>query len=357
MTVVVAAASTKSSEFAVIDFTEAPPRTVMVDASSAGNVVDCYGTLTAVGDCGSGTVALYDVSNPESPARVGSIDTRVASVKAISIDGTYVLAGGPAQVVLIDIADPTKPSIVSVYSDSGLNAVCGVAIRGTNAIVCQTDAFYVIDYKHPARPTPVQYYGPQGPVMGDFDGTHAAFASSEPTVAAPSQNISVYRIAGGGIATALRSIDNDSTLASVAIAAIPEGGYYVAMGLPNSSFDIKCFPLEMQNQNLFTSPLLPPAGSQGLVAVRFLNNPAIPPYLAAANVTSEHGFFVTCNFLFFESDGRHATIQLGKPIPVAKVALAATNNPTLGITAFESPVGPPWHFPWLPWPLPPRMRR
>ena len=64
LTTVVVAASTNSPDFAVIDFSSATPTSVMVGASSGGNVVDCYGTLAAVGDCTGGTVAIFDISNP-----------------------------------------------------------------------------------------------------------------------------------------------------------------------------------------------------------------------------------------------------------------------------------------------------
>lgn len=361
MTVVVAAASANSPEFAVIDFTTVPPSHVMVGASSVGNVVDCYGTLVAVGDCASGMIALYDVTYPGSPARRGSIDIGVTGVRAISIDDAYVLAAGPGsapeaplQIVLISIADPANPSIVSVYQRTSFNAVYGVTIRGANAIVCGTDAFFVIDYSDPAHPTGVIVTGPPGPVMGDFDGTNAAFASIQTSPTAQSQDISIYGIADGGY-TALKTIDNGSSLSSLAIAEIPEGGQYVAMGL-GSQFVIQYYPSEMQS-GFFSGPQLKPYGQQWPVAVRFLNNPAIAPYLAVANLAAEQGFFVTCNFLFLESDGINATIHLGAPIPLAQVALASTDNPTLGITAFEPPALPPWHIPWLPWPLPPWLRQ
>jgi len=59
--------STNSPQFAVIEFTNAPPRTVMVSASSVANVVDCYGTLAVAGDFGGGKVTLFDIGNPKAP--------------------------------------------------------------------------------------------------------------------------------------------------------------------------------------------------------------------------------------------------------------------------------------------------
>lgn len=94
MALIVVAASTKSPDFAVIDFTKSPPTSVLVGASAAGNVVDCYGKLAAVGDWGSGTVTLFDISNPETPLVRGSVGTGLTRVTAISIDGAHVLAAG-----------------------------------------------------------------------------------------------------------------------------------------------------------------------------------------------------------------------------------------------------------------------
>src|SRR5579862_6113259 len=107
MALIVAAASTRSPDFAVIDFTKTPPNVVMVGASAAGNVVDCYAKLAAVGDWGSGTVTLFDISNPEKPLINGSVNTGLSKVTAISIDSAHVLAAGPkggeGQLVLISI--------------------------------------------------------------------------------------------------------------------------------------------------------------------------------------------------------------------------------------------------------------
>jgi len=40
-----------------------------------GNVVDCYGTLAAVGENSGYSVALFDISTPASPVQKGSVKT------------------------------------------------------------------------------------------------------------------------------------------------------------------------------------------------------------------------------------------------------------------------------------------
>jgi hypothetical protein len=50
MTLVVAAASLGSSNSAVINFSNTPPTVVMTPGFETRNVMDCYGTLAAVGE-------------------------------------------------------------------------------------------------------------------------------------------------------------------------------------------------------------------------------------------------------------------------------------------------------------------
>jgi len=352
VTVVVVAASPASSEFAVIDFTSATPSTVMISASSGGNVVDCYGTLAAVGDCGSGNVAIYDISTPASPTLLGSIGTVLSGIGSISIDGPNVLAGENkgTRVALLDISVPASPSVKSVYGGGSegawLGSISGVAIRGTNAIVAGTDGFGVIDYTKPAKPSAVAYPSTyssvnfDGQVMADFDGTNAVATTG-------AGNSYVYAVKSGTAQEPPATVSNPTALSSVAIAEIPEGGYYVAMG-GDDFFWIYAYPSAMPDGSFMSSPLESSMSSTA-VAVRFLNNPAVAPFLAVANITSE-GFYVRSNFLVLESTGTSTSISIAKPNPVAKVALAVTLNPSLGITAFTlPPIIPPggWQLP--PW--------
>jgi hypothetical protein len=65
--------------------------------------------------------------------------------------------------------------------------------------------------------------------------------------------------------------------------------------------------------------------------VRFLNNPAIAPYLAVANVTVSGRMFVRLNFLFLQTGGPDGTtLQIGQPVPVAQVMLPGTGGQRLG---------------------------
>src|ERR1039457_5172301 len=115
MVVVVAAASPGSPEFAVINFGNTPPTVVMTPGFQNGNVVDCYGTLAAVGECSGYSVALFDLSVPALPVQTGSVQTSF-QIGSISVYGSYVLTGelNGSRVSLIDISNPASPYVLSV---------------------------------------------------------------------------------------------------------------------------------------------------------------------------------------------------------------------------------------------------
>jgi hypothetical protein len=356
MAIVVVAASTNSPDFAVIEFTSAAPSSVMVGASAGGNVVDCYGTLAAVGDCTSGTVTIFDISHPASPTRLGSVNTGLSGIGAISMDDKNVLAGqnNGSQVALVDISIPRSPTLTIVYSDtSWLGTISTLAMRGTSAVVGGTDNFGVLDFSGHSTPA-WQGYLLSGQNLVDFDGVNAAVTTPTAplgsTLLAP--NSYVYGISGNS-ASGPRAVANSILPTSIAIAEIPSGsGYLLAVG-GQSSFWVSCFPSNPESNPVGTGSLAPNTGDM-VVAVKFLNNPAVAPLLAVANVTNE-GFFVTEYFIQVEQvaadhGGLTNSISLATPNPVAQVALKPTLNPTLGITAFTiKPVFPPPHWPF---PLP-----
>jgi hypothetical protein len=345
MPLIVIAASTRSQDFAVIDFEKSPPKTTMVRASAAGNVVDCYGKLAAVGDWGSGTVTLFDISDPETPVKRGSVPTSLASVTAISIDDVHVLAagrtGGEAQLVLISIANPQQPQIVSVFGHTGVtgtDSISGVVIRGNNALACATFGCLVMDYADASHPSGVGYpsssstIGLDGQVVGDFDGLNALI-TAPPTGWNGTQPVYAYlfSIAKGVPTPPVQQKEGGNLLSSVAVAEIPQGGHYLATA-DLSSVTIRAFPEGPKASLTF---FVPEEGvSNTTVALKFLNNPAVAPFLAVANVTAEQGYLVTANFLVLQTGELTSTLTIATPNPVAKVALAPTLNPTLGITGW-----------------------
>jgi PEP-CTERM motif-containing protein len=349
---VVAVASTGSSEVAVIDFSAQPPSSIMLTpGTDTGYVVDCYGSLLVTGGHTSGNVNVYSILDPGTPALSGSVYTGLSRLTAISTDGAYVLAGGtitsPAQtaIVLVSIADVNNPKVVSTYTDFSMPSISNVVIRYPKALACGPYDAPAVYYRHlHASSTgfgPVTGLALNDQVMGDFDGWNAAITSG-PDLNGLFPPIGVFSMKDGYLALPGTLLDNIGTLASLAIAEVPEGGYYVALGMFDGSFGIIT---QSDVGNAWNLSQMPKSGS-GNVLVKFLNNPAVAPFLAVANVIEGNKYYVNLDFLFLEGTGTNvAKLQIS--VLKTEVTLGSMQNPTLGITAFEPP--PPW---WrtLPWP-------
>ncbi len=184
---VVVAGSQNDASFAVVDFTNPATPTVAIVAApfQGGCMVDCSGTLAAVGNFNGGQVAIYDISIPSTPVLKGSVSTVLGGIGAISIDGNRVLVGevNGLRVILIDVSTPSNPTILSTFS-SAISSISSAALKGTKAIISGPNdlIFAVLDYTVPATPTQVKFtpgtggvfFG--GAVAGDLDGTNAALA-------------------------------------------------------------------------------------------------------------------------------------------------------------------------------------
>jgi hypothetical protein len=204
---VVVCGSDKDNRFVVIDFAPTPPGTAFVNAPfSGGCLVDCFGTLAAVGNYQGDGVALYDISVPASPTLILVYGTGLTSgltgltgIGALSLDGTNLLVGesnGP-NVVLIDVTNPASPSIVSTlrargFTDGGISSL---VLRRSHAVAAGPFSFEVLDYTTPSAPVEVPYVGTirfESPVTCDFDGSTAAVGDG-------SGNVYVFQIPAGGI--------------------------------------------------------------------------------------------------------------------------------------------------------------
>jgi hypothetical protein len=335
MIVVVAAASPGNPQFAVINFSNTPPTVVMQPGFQNGNVVDCYGTLAAVGALSGLEVALFDISVPASPVQTGSVQTGF-QIGSISIGGSYVLTGelNGSRVSLIDISNPASPEVISV-SDCAptLNIISSVALRMPIAVVSGDNNAVSLDFADPAvgsLPGSILY---NASGASDYDGSTAAVASGP--------DIFTYAFSSSGI-TQLAQVTVTGGFGSVAVAEIPAGGYLVAAG-GVGSFTVYAYPSD--NVSGKTATTLHNGVPSNGTTVKFLNNPAIAPFLAVANVTTS-GVFVSYYFIQVESGGPQGTkVSFFTPIPVIQVALATAYGPTLGITAF-TPKRRFWPFPW-----------
>ncbi len=110
----------------------------------------------------AGVAGLYiiDISDPTHPTIIGNYDTP-GYAEGVTVTGKYAyVADGPAGLRIINITDPAKPQEVSaVYS---LNYTSGVAIEDGYAYVAAAGAgLLVADIADPTHPTEVgSYYVP-----------------------------------------------------------------------------------------------------------------------------------------------------------------------------------------------------
>jgi hypothetical protein len=158
-----------------------------------GCVVDCYGKLAAVGSYQTGSVALYDLTNPAQPSQVSLIDTGFAGIGAISINGSRVLVGeatGP-HIALIDVSNPGNPQIVSSQIFVGLGdqdppGITGLGLVGLIAIASDNFSAVVLDYSNISSPQQLPYINYkinfQGPIVCAFDGFTAAVGDASGSV-------------------------------------------------------------------------------------------------------------------------------------------------------------------------------
>lgn len=107
---------------------------------------------------GLGTkVQIASFSNPSAPAKIASIDLSdiVQSLVRTSINSTqYIVASGGSKLWLINVQDPTKPSLVST-TNVGIGITCeGVATSGTYAYVAAgSGGFKIYSIAAPSAPT------------------------------------------------------------------------------------------------------------------------------------------------------------------------------------------------------------
>jgi hypothetical protein len=235
MSVIVVVGSNNARQFAVIDFSgAASPVNVLETAPfSGGCMVDCAGTLAAVGNYNGDQVAIFDISNPATPTLKGTANTGLSGIGAISFDGSNVLAGelDGQRVVLIDVTNPSSPSIVSTFT-TAVSSISAIALKGPIAVASGPNDFYfiVLDYINRLSPTQVQFTPGSGgvhfgqAVTCDLDGTHAALADYG------SGNVYLFDVSSG-MPTLLGQFASDQA----GVSSISISGNFVAAASTNDS--------------------------------------------------------------------------------------------------------------------------
>ena len=127
---------------------------------------------TANWDTVAGELGLF----PMEPTIIGSCYTPGNAIKvAISGDYAFVVHAGPnSGLQVIDISDPTNPTILGSYASTLYSNAEGIAVSGDYAFVAnQGRGFLVIDISNPTNPTLIDLYNTPGrardvAVAGDY---------------------------------------------------------------------------------------------------------------------------------------------------------------------------------------------
>jgi hypothetical protein len=97
---------------------------------------------------------ILNISNPGSPVIVGKTNPLPGIIWNITVDGDHVYVGmGNDGFSVIDVSDPTTPTVIGFYDTSG--SVGGIGISGSNAYVADGANLQVIDISDPSNPTPI----------------------------------------------------------------------------------------------------------------------------------------------------------------------------------------------------------
>jgi hypothetical protein len=95
----------------------------------------------------SGTLSVYDLTNPAAPALLGSI-AGVSATDIATSPGRLYLAGDAVRIV--DVSDPGNPALLGSYASG---QVSGVAIDGDTVFAAASGNLLVIDVSNPTSPT------------------------------------------------------------------------------------------------------------------------------------------------------------------------------------------------------------
>ena len=100
---------------------------------------------------GAAGVHIVDVSNPTSPTLLGTLDT-TGTAQGLAVSGARLyVADGKAGLLVADVSDPARPKVLGAYDTPG--DAKAVVTSGTLAFVADGEhGLQIIDASNPARP-------------------------------------------------------------------------------------------------------------------------------------------------------------------------------------------------------------
>ena len=186
------------------------PRSPVASTAGPSRWLAIAGTHAYVADGFPSGLQVVDISNPASPAIVGSVSFSDAAM-GVAVAGTHAyVAAHSSGLQVVDISNPASPVIVGGVDTPG--AAFGVAVAGNHAYVADwTSGLQAVDISNPASPV----------IVGSLDIPGAAYglavAGTHAYVAEPAVGLEVV------------DISNPSSPAVVGSGGTPAAGYRVAV--------------------------------------------------------------------------------------------------------------------------------
>ena len=146
------------NRFGIIDISD-PNEPVEISTLSSSTAFSFVKGLDIAGKyayvSGLETFQIIDISNPTSPTIIGGVTSTDIYLDAVYVSGNYAYVSGIDSVQIINISNPTSPVIVgSVVSSTALGSVTSLYVSGVYAYVADrsSDSLRIVDVSNPASP-------------------------------------------------------------------------------------------------------------------------------------------------------------------------------------------------------------
>ena len=164
-----------SAQTAVAVRTFAPTALAALDVPGFANNVDVSGSFAYIA-AGAAGLQVVNVADPSRPSIVGSVATP-GNADDVKVAGTFAyIADGAAGLHVADVSAPSTPRLVGVVGTPG--TAQGVVVRGNLAYVADgSSGLQVIDVSRADRPVLIGTIDTPGTAKGvDVEGTRAVVA-------------------------------------------------------------------------------------------------------------------------------------------------------------------------------------
>jgi len=172
----------------------------------------------------NGGVQIADAVNPAAPVLVGQVGFTSLSATMSGMSGKYIYAG----LKIVDISDPTVPTVVGSLPVSGPGTPNGLALSGTNAYVTDDSGrVHILDVSDPTAASEVGYIDLGEPaydiaISGTYAYvvTHGDYCDDEGCTKSPG-HLTVLDISGSSFASVVSSVGRPKAPEGIFIS----GGY------------------------------------------------------------------------------------------------------------------------------------